>query len=382
MAYQNFRDAIILFGGVSEERLVSVASAQNLSAVIPEAHLLFMGKDEKIYAVNHEELITHQNAFIEEFSTNKSPFSESIYACREFLQAKVVIIAFHGNEGTTGRIQNFFERKGIAFTASGSKASALAFDKLATKTLARKNKVQVVEELLLKSFDAREVRQLEKFLKTHKKIVLKPVANGSSVGLFIISDLYELHANLYTMQSLKTVYMAEPFIHGREVTVGTWNKDGLSAQAISSTEICLTSGHKFDYSTKYLGRGVEEFTPARFSAEEISQCQQLAVKMHELVGCRGYSRTDMILTDAGPVLMEINTLPGLSKISFIPQQLMVNGISLRDFFRDIISHAHKKERPALREPFYKKFTAKLADKLKSTLPVHVRLSKYRNTGLT
>jgi D-alanine-D-alanine ligase len=82
---------------------------------------------------------------------------------------------------------------------------------------------------------------------------------------------------------------------------------------------------------------VEELTPAPLTAEESEACQELALKLHSAIGCKGYSRTDMILTEKGPVLLEINTLPGMSKASFIPQQLKVAGITMRDFFLEQIN---------------------------------------------
>jgi D-alanine-D-alanine ligase len=87
------------------------------------------------------------------------------------------------------------------------------------------------------------------------------------------------------------------------------------------SEVRLIPGGAFDYAGKYLGRGTEEITPAELEPEAWQQAQALAVLTHTALGCRGYSRTDMILTDAGPVLLEINTLPGMTKASFIPQQL-------------------------------------------------------------
>jgi D-alanine-D-alanine ligase len=376
MGPYSFGDSVILFGGVSAERLVSVASAQHLTSHLPEATLLYMDQHEALYSVSHQELIQHQDCFTRPFTPSGKPLVTSIYQSAGQLKGKVVIIAFHGHEGTKGKIQKYFEKHHIAFTGSGSKASALAFDKVATKALARKSGILVAEDVVLRRFNAKEVRRLEHFLEQHGKLVLKPVANGSSVGLFIISSLFELHANLPAMQNLRCPYLAEPFVTGREVTIGVWNRRAWRAEAISSSEICLSPGQKFDYASKYLGQGVEEFTPARLNPEEIRACQQVAVQMHELVGCRGYSRSDMILTEQGPVLLEINTLPGLSSISFIPQQLSHIGVSLREFFQQQIMQLQQKERPAISGPFHKDISLKLADKLKGVLTTHVRLSKH------
>src|SRR5690606_22021876 len=156
------------------------------------------------------------------------------------------------------------------------------------------------------------------FLDTHKKIVLKPVANGSSVGLFIIDSKASLEDAIKKLRPDVGSYLAESFITGREITVGVRQHLDGSITALPCSEVKVNQGRQFDYEGKYLGHGVQELTPAPIGLEETQLCQSLAIAVHKMVGCEGYSRTDMILTDRGPVLLEINTLPGLSKASFIP----------------------------------------------------------------
>lgn len=333
----SFNDCVILFGGSSEERLVSVASAQNLSAQIPEAKLWFLSPVGNIHLVTKEDLSLHKDPFTKEFFPAGPVIHESLEKSVTDLQGKIVIMGLHGTEGEDGQIQGIFEKAGVHFTGTKSKASALAFDKIATKEIARKNGLPVVEELKVKRLDTKAAAEVKAFLKKHGKIVLKPSANGSSVGLFIITKDEEIDHAIEKVEGLGFEYLAEPFITGREITVGVRQKPDGSVHSLPCSEVRVIQGRQFDYEGKYLGKGVEELTPAPLSADETKTCQALALKLHELIGCRGYTRTDMILTPKGPILLEINTLPGLSKASFIPQQLHANGETLRSFFQEQIS---------------------------------------------
>lgn len=329
-----FKDSVILFGGSSEERMVSVASAQNLSKQIPEAELWFLTQEGKIQVVTHEELSRHENAFIRQYAPPGIPKFQNLQEAFPPLKDKTVIIALHGTEGEDGSIQAQFEKAQVNFTGTKSKASALAFDKIKTKNIARKNGLPLVEELIIHKFDPTAIKNLQNFCNQHQKIVLKPFANGSSVGLFIISTPQDLTDALDSIAKKNLQdYLAEPFIFGREITVGVRESIDGKISPLPCSEVRVIQGRQFDYEGKYLGKGVEELTPAPLTEDEARQCQDLALKVHTLVGCRGYSRTDMILTEKGPVLLEINTLPGLSKASFVPQQLIANGENLRDFFQ-------------------------------------------------
>jgi D-alanine-D-alanine ligase len=194
--------------------------------------------------------------------------------------------------------------------------------------------------MILEKFNEVEFKHLSTFFTTHKKLVLNPLANGSSVGLFIVASPSELQiAYDKITQNQQGTYLVEPFIVGREITVGVWNRKDSTTIALPCSEIKVIQGRNFDYEGKYLGHGVEELTPAPLSENEKTMCQDLALKVHEIVKCKGYSRTDMILVSQGPMLLEINTLPGLSKASFIPQQLVAYGENLRHFFQEQIDIA-------------------------------------------
>ena len=333
MNVTNFNESIILFGGSSEERLVSVASAQNLSRAIPEAELWFMNKKGGIYKISPSELAEHIDPFMVPFEPKSKQEFINLQAAISAMDGKSVIICLHGTEGEDGRLQLILEKNNIKFTGSGSKASGLAFDKKTTKVLAKENQIPVVTDLTLKDFSTAEESALKFFLQTHKKLVMKPLANGSSVGLYILENIDQLE-NAFNEIKNKQIgsYLVEPFITGREITVGVWEKSPGKNVALPCSEIKVIQGRQFDYEGKYLGSGVKELTPAPLTQMQSDECQKIALNLHQLAGCKGYSRTDMILTESGPFLLEINTLPGLSKASFIPQQLTAINVNLRTFF--------------------------------------------------
>jgi D-alanine-D-alanine ligase len=125
-------------------------------------------------------------------------------------------------------------------------------------------------------------------------------------------------------------YMVEPFIEGTELTVGV--VQGPSGErALPCSEVRLAEGRSFDYAGKYLAQGTVEVTPAEVPPDVFAAAQALAVAMHRALGCEGYSRTDLIVSSEGPVFLETNTLPGLTRASFIPQQLEAEGTSVKDF---------------------------------------------------
>lgn len=338
MTKKTFNDCVILFGGSSEERLVSVASGQNIAGVIPEATLWYWTKDGKIHEVSASELASHADAFTEEFRPESPVIAGTLEEALKSLKNKTIIVALHGTEGEDGTLQKILEQMKISFTGTGAAASAKAFNKAVTKKIAKESGVSVAGELIVEDMNLATMTKLSDFLSENKKIVLKPLANGSSVGLHIVDSQADLDKAIASIaQSGYLPYVCEPFITGREITVGVREDSSHHISPLPCSEVRVIQGRQFDYQGKYLGSGVEELTPAPLSKEESEACQNLALKLHLAIGCKGYSRTDMILTANGPVLLEINTLPGMSKASFIPQQLKVAGISLRDFFLEQIN---------------------------------------------
>lgn len=317
--------------------MVSVASAQNLAAQYTFSELIFQDKKEALYKITSEELFAHQNVFVTEFSPKEKPFAENLQAAIPELKDKTVFLGYHGSQGENGDVQALFEANKICFTGSGSVASKTAFEKNLGKEVMSNTGNLLAEEV---KFNIKEIPHLqnkfEKFFQKHKKIVIKPTSSGSSFGLHIVESQEHL---VKVLEEIKTspfpVYLMENFIKGRELTVGV-TQIGDDLVALPASEVVLNEGRSFDYNGKYLGTGTKEITPASLSDAELEAAQKLAVEAHLAFHCYGYSRTDMILAADGPYFLETNTLPGLSKPSFIPQQLLAADISVKNFIEEQI----------------------------------------------
>lgn len=326
----------LIFGGTSNERMVSVASAQNVVNYFQDPEIYFVSPQGAWHQVGRSELLDHKNPFVQEFKPKEVVVSKDISGMSEYLKGRVCFLALHGTAGEDGFFQGFFETHGIAYTGSSAQSSRLCFDKAKTKEVARKENLFLADEVRVRFDSENAVAQLKTFFSARKKIVIKPNANGSSFGLYIVATENELEKAISEIKlSGETDYLAEEFVSGREMTVGVLEKtNGPAALAVS--EVILDSGANFDYQGKYLGRGSKEITPAAITTVEKKQCQDLALKAHKIFGCYGYSRTDMILTSKGPVFIETNTLPGLTKASFFPQQLEAEKIPFSLFVEQLL----------------------------------------------
>jgi len=322
----------ILFGGDGSEHRVSVASAQNVASILDEASLWLWRRDGSIGLVARPELLAFERPFERDFSPELSRSWSHIASALASSEARglAFFLALHGGSGEDGTVQALLEERGLAFTGSGAEASRVAFDKLLAREKVAARGIRVAEASIVTA-DAATHESLARLFETHDKIVLKPVADGSSHGVRIIANERELDAAIRQVVADPDVrHLAEAFIEGRELTVGVIEEEE-GPRALPCSEVVLEAGRTFDFDGKYLGKGVREITPADVPEASARAAQSVALAAHEAVGCRGYSRTDVIMGKDGAVFLEINTLPGLTRASFIPQQLAAAGIDMRRF---------------------------------------------------
>jgi D-alanine-D-alanine ligase len=322
---------IVLFGGPSDERHVSVASAQAvIRALGPSALAWFWAPDGAVYDVAQSDLLSHQRPFEVDFVPARPAIFPTIEQALDTLPVDdpVFFLAVHGTGGEDGTLQRLLETRGIPFTGSGSEASTAAFDKGRAKELVRGH-VRIAESRI--THTAAEVREvIGDMLSRHERIVLKPLAGGSSRGLFFLGRDGDAADVAEKVIALGIPYIIEQFLSGRELTVGVLDDDG-SPHALPVIEIEVDPNRAFDYAGKYLGVGTREICPANIPEEMARDAQQTAVAAHEALGCEGYSRTDLMATSDGVYFLETNTLPGLTSSSLVPQELKVVGIEFRDF---------------------------------------------------
>lgn len=315
---------IVLFGGPSDERHVSVASAQNIVRTLPGALAWFWAPEGAVYDVAPADLLAHQRPFEVDFLPARPAIFPDLEQALDTLPVDdpVFLLALHGTGGEDGTLQQLFEQRGIPFTGSGAEASAAAFDKNIAKERVT-GSVRLAESRVVTS--ASELAEaVADMLTRHERIVLKPLAGGSSRGL------YFLGRNDEVPDDLRYPYILEQFITGRELTCGVIDQ-GDGPFALPVIEIEVDPNRTFDYAGKYLGAGTREICPAQIPEEMAAAAQQTALAAHLALGCEGYSRSDLIAAEDGIYYLETNTLPGLTTSSLVPQELQVVGIGFREF---------------------------------------------------
>lgn len=324
----------ILFGGLSKERLVSVASAQSLHAALPDADLWFWDVGNTVHQVTSEVLAAHSRPFEDPFHPQAPPLGR-IEQALDLAKAedRVLLLGLHGGSAENGELQAMCEMRDVAFTGSGSASSHLAFDKVAAKRFAAIGGVAAPAGVA--------VEEIESALAEHGKLIAKPARDGSSYGLIFINSSQDIVA---VRRAAKTEdYLIEPFITGPEATCGVLERPDGALMALPTVEIIpAEGGFGFDYRAKYLAKSTQEICPGRFAPEVSAAIMDHALKAHRALSCRGYSRTDFIVSDKGPVYLETNTLPGLTRASLYPKALAAQGIDFADFLRDQIALAEQR----------------------------------------
>jgi D-alanine-D-alanine ligase len=322
---------VLLFGGTSSERRVSVASAQNLCQTRPDAACWFIAANGHVHEVQRDVLLAHDRPFELDFQPAAPAKWNSVASALDTAeQTWVYLLALHGGEGENGELQRDLERRRLAFTGSGSAASELAFDKARAKSAVAQHGLRVAAETRLEGTEARVREDLTAALRQHGRLVVKPLADGSSIGLHHVHDELVIPAVAHEIAGTGRPYLAEEFVDGTELTVGVID-EAASSVSLPPSEVRLEPGGAFDFAGKYLGRGTRELTPAEVAPEVALAARAAAVTAHRALGCAGYSRTDLIAGARGICFLETNTLPGLTRMSFIPQQLAADGRTIEAF---------------------------------------------------
>jgi D-alanine-D-alanine ligase len=244
-----------------------------------------------------------------------------------------VFNALHGRFGEDGTMQGLLELMRLPYTHSGVLSSALAMHKERTKDVYRAAGLPVVKSIVVDRRQAAARHLME------PPYVVKPVNEGSSVGIFIIRKgdnrpPAELGSDTWNLSS---EMMVEEFVPGRELTVAV-----MGERALGVTEI-TTELEFYDYEAKYAPNGSKHVLPAQIPASVAAEAMDLAVRAHKALGCRGVSRTDFRYDDTGArhrlILLETNTQPGMTPTSLVPEQAAHNGISYAQMCRWMVEDA-------------------------------------------
>jgi D-alanine-D-alanine ligase len=325
----------ILFGGTNKERLVSVASAQALAEALPDSDLWFWAADDSVHETDAKTLTGHARPFEHEFKPGGRKVGASIEQALDRAKAdgRVLVLGLHGGRAENGELQVACELRGVPYTGSDSTSSHLAFDKVSAKRFAAIAGVRVPQNIPFEDIDAA--------FAEYGKLIAKPTHDGSSYGLIFVNARQDLVA---VRNAAKTEhYLIEPRIAGVEGTCAVLEQSSGEVFALPPIEIVPGEGN-FDYTAKYLLKSTQEICPGRFSPEVTAAIKDDALRAHRALSCSGYSRSDFIISDKGPIYLETNTLPGLTKASLYPKALKAQGIDFAEFLKDQIVLAERRLR--------------------------------------
>lgn len=250
--------------------------------------------------------------------------------------ADVVFIAMHGPFGEDGTVQGMLDLIGIPYTGSGVLASAVGMNKIIFKQLMKAFGIPVPKHVVMKK--NMNLSNINKSLGAPPYFV-KPYDQGSSVGASIAKTTKDLPKALRNVWKFSDTAIVEEYLRGRELTCGLLGNE--NPRSLPIVEI-VPAHEFFDYKSKYSDSKTREIAPARIPKKLTTLVQKTAVKVHQILGCRGFSRVDFILkNDKTPVVLEINTIPGLTPMSLLPKAAKAAGITYPQLLDTIIQYAIK-----------------------------------------
>lgn len=326
----------VLMGGRSAEREVSLSTGrQVLSALDPRRYEAFpvdpaylgmrsLGEAERYAGGAGPREAELARVPADAFAGLPAP-SDPPFVGRN--RPDVAIICLHGRYGEDGTIQGLLELMDIPYTGSGVLASALAMDKVMAKKIYQVEGVPTPPSAAIKG-----KADAERFLREFRDgtaavrcpAIVKPSRQGSTIGISVVREPETMAAALDTALAYDDEVIIEKFVEGMEIT----------GPVIGNTEIVplplveiVPAGGFYDYEAKYTPGATEEIVPARLKPEQTRRAQELAVRAHRALGCRGYSRTDMLVAEDGIWVLETNTLPGMTPTSLLPRSAEAAGLS-------------------------------------------------------
>ena len=322
------RNIAIVCGGDSSEHDVSLRSAQGLYS--------FFDKERyNVYLVDVKGMDWHVNLH----DGTTAPIDRNDFSFQE--NGKLVMfdyayITIHGTPGENGIMQGYFELIHLPYSTSGVLVEAMTFDKFVLNNYLRGFGISVAESLLIRKGYEELVSDDEIEEKIGMPCFVKPAADGSSFGVSKVKNKDQLAPAIRKAMMESDDVMVESFLEGTEITVGCYKTKEKSV-VFPITEV-VTKNEFFDYDAKYNGQ-VEEITPARIPEETAERARKLTSYIYDILHCNGIIRIDYIISkDQKISMLEINTTPGMTATSFIPQQVRAAGLDIKDVLTDIVEN--------------------------------------------
>ena len=315
-------------GGYSSEAAISYESAKTIEANLDrekyDVYKIDIRPEGWLYTWNDGAPV----------SVNKADFS--LNTGSKLVSFDAVFIGIHGTPGEDGKLQGYFDLLNIPYTSCSAATSALTFNKRYTVAVAAFSGIAVAKSLHFFKGEAVDVNGISQQLQL--PVFVKPNNGGSSIGMSKVADVSGLQAALDKAFAEDDQVLVEEFISGRELTIGVCRING-QIETLPMTEV-ISQNDFFDYEAKYQGKS-KETTPAEVDESIAEKIRQAAAKIYVLFNCSGVVRIDFIYNEekGQPYMLEINTVPGQSAASIVPQQVQARGWNLKDFYTGLIEAA-------------------------------------------
>ncbi|MCF6350277.1 MAG: D-alanine--D-alanine ligase [Flavobacteriaceae bacterium] len=312
------KNIAVVMGGYSSEVKISMLSGQvvvtNLDVTKYHIYTIHILKNKWVAVVDSQEI-----------PINKNDFSITIHHKKIIFDC--IFNAIHGNPGENGKLIAYFELLNIRHTSASFYQMALTFNKRDTLSVLKEYAVKCAKSIYINKGDKIDLDNIISSLKL--PCFVKPNNAGSSYGISKVHQKENLQKAIDYAFTEDTEILIESFLNGKEVSVGV-TKFNNEIVVLPMTEI-ISENDFFDYEAKYKGKS-QEITPARISKEEHKKLHKTATKIYKILNLKGITRSDFILVNGEPHFIEINTVPGLSIESIVPQQIREAGYSLQAFF--------------------------------------------------
>jgi D-alanine-D-alanine ligase len=308
-------------GGYSSEYEVSMKSAQLIINNFPKEYELY-------------KIVVSEKGWYGELSDSQMAFDMNsceleLPSGKKTLDAGIICI--HGDPGENGKIQAFLDLKGIPYVNSGFESSSLSFDKYTCNQFLKSQNIDTAKSILLRKHQLYNADHICNELGL--PLFVKPTGSGSSYGISKVYKSDKLDKAIEFAFSEGEQIILESFLEGRELTCAVFREND-KIRALPITEI-ISENDFFDYDAKYNGKSKEQ-TPADIDEMLANTIQALSSEIYDLLGLRSIARIDFILVETKPFVIEVNTIPGFSEASIVPQMLNIAGIDLKDFWGMVI----------------------------------------------
>lgn len=316
------KNIALIAGGYSREHEISLMSAATVESYIDpqlyKVYKIIITREAWLYTCNEHS-----------YPIDKNDFSLTLQG--EKIRFDAAIIMLHGTPGEDGLLQGYFDMLKIPYSTCGSGLSAVSFDKGLCNRVVSSFGLLTARSLYLHRGDNTSAEAI--LGELNLPVFVKPAAGGSSFGISKVKAVEELDSAIQKAFEEDASILIEEFIPGREITCGVFNYKG-SLQVFPPTEV-ISQNEYFDFEAKYQGKS-SEITPAQIADDLLIRCQSLSAMIYKRLDCKGVVRIDYILSEGDFYFLEINTVPGMSSASIVPQQIVEYGLNPEQFYNMIV----------------------------------------------